>query len=187
LKTSAHAFPLPFTAALCQIAAFMLDRWGKTPDLYDTLYQDGNPVPCPERDRFYEWLECYPDRIVVQHDNLSPSRDLFVRTVFCGSDDNFNGPGLPLLWAIVIFGGPHSGNEQRYRSREDALKGHQAALMLALQSPKAKSENERLKCEKVWRHDYYRKFSRGLKALSLNPFFAGRENESLNPAAHASL
>jgi hypothetical protein len=84
----------------------MLDRWGKTPDLYDTLDQDGNPVPCPERDRFYEWLECYPDRIVVQHDNLSPSRDLFVRTVFCGSDDNFNGRGLPLLWATVIFGGP---------------------------------------------------------------------------------
>ena len=137
----------------------MLDRWGKTPDLYDTLDQDGNPVPCPERDRFYEWLECYPDRIVVQHDNLSPSRDLFVRTVFCGSDDNFNGRGLPLLWATVIFGGPHNGNEQRYSSREDALKGHQAALMLALQSPKAKSENECLKYEKVWRHDDYRNFS----------------------------
>ncbi len=122
----------------------MLDRWGKTPDLYDTLDQDGNPVPCPERDRFYEWLECYPDRIVVQHDNLSPSRDLFVRTVFCGSDDNFNGPGLPLLWATVIFGGPRNGNEQRYRSRELSMQWYRICV-----APLARLPFSGLRCSRM--------------------------------------
>jgi hypothetical protein len=73
----------------------MLDRWGKTPDLYDTLDQDGNPVPCPERDRFYEWLECYPDRIVVQHDNLSP-KALSLNPFFAGRENEFLSTGC--LW-----------------------------------------------------------------------------------------
>lgn len=58
-----------------------------------------------------------------------------VSTVFLGLDHNFSGLENPLdyrpvLWETMIFGGPNDQEMWRYCSREEALKGHDAAVRL---------------------------------------------------------
>lgn len=59
--------------------------------------------------------------------------DVEVSTVFLGINYNFYG-GTPLLWETMIFGGEHDQYQDRYSSKEDALKGHQVAIDLVMSS-----------------------------------------------------
>ena len=56
--------------------------------------------------------------------------DGFVSTVFLGLDHRF-GPGEPVLWETMIFGGPHNEYQKRYTSRATAELGHRKAVALA--------------------------------------------------------
>jgi hypothetical protein len=47
-----------------------------------------------------------------------------VSTVFLGLDHSFGDGAGPVLYETMVFGGPMDGEQERYRTREEALKGH---------------------------------------------------------------
>jgi hypothetical protein len=49
--------------------------------------------------------------------------DVQISTVFLGLDHRL-GPGPPLLWETLVFGGPLNGEPDRYSSRAAAEAGH---------------------------------------------------------------
>lgn len=75
-----------------------------------------------------DWFEHNHQARVVFQDQMS--RGVVVSTVFLGLDHNFFGDGPPILWETMIFNGPFDGYQRRYRSRLDALVGHQVAIAL---------------------------------------------------------
>ena len=94
------------------------------------LDEHGHPQLEPDLMKWAEWFE-HTDRH-LRKDKLPG--DIFVSTVFLGIDYNFGWKGPPLLWETMIFGGQHDQYVERYTSREDALEGHQRALMLVSES-----------------------------------------------------
>lgn len=49
-----------------------------------------------------------------------------VSTVFLGMDHGWGRSESPVLWETMVFGGgPHDGYQERYRSEEDAKRGHE--------------------------------------------------------------
>ena len=53
-----------------------------------------------------------------------------VSTVWLGLDYSI-GPGPPLIYETMIFGGPHDERQWRYPNRDAALAGHDQAVALA--------------------------------------------------------
>lgn len=60
-----------------------------------------------------------------------PRRDVRVSTIFLGVDFDHLRVGTPVLWETMIFGGPFTGFQWRYRSKLEALQGHARLLALA--------------------------------------------------------
>lgn len=90
------------------------------------LDKEGNPVPAD----LMTWANWYETaERVVKCDELP--NQVRVSTVFLGIDHRFGGEGPPILWETMIFGGDQDSYQDRYTSREDALKGHEEALKLA--------------------------------------------------------
>lgn len=76
---------------------------------------------------------------IVALDNFGPLGE--VSTVFLGLDHSFSRlPGdedhRPVLWESMIFGGPLCEEQDRYASKDDALKGH-ARMVKRLQDIQA--------------------------------------------------
>lgn len=94
------------------------------------LDDQGEPVPCPD---LMEWARWLAHGRHLAHDQVG---DLEVSTVFLGIDHSFHGGGPPVLWETMIF---HRGSRQtaldgyqeRYASRESALRGHADAVAKA--------------------------------------------------------
>lgn len=94
------------------------------------LGPDGHPVPCSDVREFGEWFQTADNRI-VQQDRVN---NLLVSTVFLGFDHGFD-DGPPVLWeTMVLEAGEHplSEMQQRYRSRDDAIRGHREVLQQVL-------------------------------------------------------
>lgn len=100
------------------------------------LDENGNAVEVKDLMEWANWLETANRSI-----GKDVVGDVRVSTVFLGLDYSFSG-GVPVLWETMVFGGPLDGEEERYTSKEDALKGHAAMLervKLAAQSPSSNS------------------------------------------------
>ena len=54
--------------------------------------------------------------------------DAHLSTVFLCLDHSMGRPGGPILYESMWFGGPNDGDQRRYRTREEALAGHQEML-----------------------------------------------------------
>ncbi len=83
-----------------------------------------------------EWMEKNPKRKIVKQEDID---DIHVSTVFLGLDHCFHWEKdkTPVLWETMIFGGPNDQEyQERYTSYEDALKGHEVAVQLAINSLK---------------------------------------------------
>ena len=63
-------------------------------------------------------------RIVAQSD----VGDAHLSTVFLCLDHGMGRPGGPVLYESMWFGGPNDGDQRRYRTKEEALAGHQEML-----------------------------------------------------------
>lgn len=89
------------------------------------ILEDGVPVreDCP--DRWGEWMEHSPDRLVM-HTKVD---EVLVSTVFLGIDHAFNG-GEPVLFETMIFGGIHDQYQMRYTSLLLAEQGHVLAVCM---------------------------------------------------------
>lgn len=91
------------------------------------LNKEGQPEPCPDTIQWGQWMQSAHRSIA--HTIIDDG--IFVSTVFLGIDHNFLGSGPPILWETMIFGGQHDQYQDRYTSKEDALKGHEIAVNLA--------------------------------------------------------
>jgi hypothetical protein len=71
----------------------------------------------------YEWVEWFEsaDRVVRQEERAG----VRLSTVFLGIDHRFgDGPGPPLVFETMIFGGERDGDCWRYATWDEAESGH---------------------------------------------------------------
>lgn len=87
------------------------------------LNEKNEPVPEPDCLVAAQFLES-GNRIVAQSD----VGDAHLSTVFLCLDHGMGRPGGPVLYESMWFGGPMDGDQRRYRTREEALAGHQEML-----------------------------------------------------------
>lgn len=96
------------------------------------LAEDGKtPVWEPDVMKWGRWYE-KADRHVAC-DTIGSVK---ISTVFLGMDHNYHLAGPPVLWETMIFGatGDLEHYQERYTSYEDAVEGHQHALMLVMEN-----------------------------------------------------
>lgn len=86
------------------------------------LNENNEPVPEPNVLVAAQFLES-GNRSVAQ-DSIG---DAHLSTVFLCLDHSMGRPG-PILYESMWFGGPNDGDLRRYRTREEALAGHQEML-----------------------------------------------------------
>jgi hypothetical protein len=96
-----------------------------TTDRY-ILNEQGEPERCEDLHRWARWYEDINHRRLAE-DFIGNVR---VSTVFLALDHAFHG-GPPVLWETMIFGGREEGYQERYASREAALRGHAEAVAKA--------------------------------------------------------
>ena len=72
-----------------------------------------------------QWVETAERTVAKTHLD-----DCSVSTVFLGLDHQY-GDGPPLLFETMIFDGPHDQEQWRYTTREEALVGHEEAVLIA--------------------------------------------------------
>lgn len=88
------------------------------------LDENGEPVPEPDLMTWARWYGTHERHI--GSDQIGRIR---VSTVFLALNHAYFG-GPPVLWETMIFGGPHDGYQERYKSRTDAEAGHARAVFM---------------------------------------------------------
>ena len=95
---------------------------------YYKLDEVGEPVPCEDILEWAAWFaQNHEARVVVKTELPSGTT---VSTVFLGIDHGFRG-GEPVLWETMMFGGDYDLACDRYRSRRDAIVGHEMWVLVA--------------------------------------------------------
>lgn len=85
------------------------------------LDANSNPVKVDSLD---EWARWYEKNHNNRHVGLTKfDGDIRVSTVFLALDHNFD-YGPPILYETMVFGGEYNGEQERYSTRAEALKGH---------------------------------------------------------------
>ena len=98
------------------------------------LNEAGEPERCNNLLRWAMWMETADQARCVAVDEVGES--IRVSTVFLGLDHNFGFGGAPILYETMVFGGPLDGEQERYATREEALRGHAEALSRVVGTPK---------------------------------------------------
>lgn len=89
--------------------------------MYWILDDDGTPREVDLR-TWGRWMETSARQIA--DDTVG---DVRISTVFLGID-HAHGGGPPVLWETKVFGGALDQEQERYTSREAALRGHAAMV-----------------------------------------------------------
>lgn len=113
------------------------------------LDENGDPQPEPDSLKWAAWFEQSgksegKDNRFLAHDHIG---SVLVSTVFLGLDHSFMGSGggnPPVLWETMVFQGEHDQYQKRYRSRADALAGHDEAVEMVKSSQADLQELERM-------------------------------------------
>jgi len=71
-----------------------------------------------------EWAKAFGE---PRHIGKTTVGEAEVSTVWLGDDHQF-GPGPPLIFETMIFGGPHDQFCDRYTTKEEATAGHQRVV-----------------------------------------------------------
>lgn len=107
-----------------------------------TLDENGEPKPCTDFLEWARWLEDEGQTRVLKQTYFPENTEaptIKVSTVFLGMDHGFNeylAEALnlpkppPVLWETMIFGGDEDMYQDRYSSKQDALRGHDEACEL---------------------------------------------------------
>lgn len=82
------------------------------------LDENGNPVPCDDMLKFANDFKA-----ANRHIGDTIEGNVRISTVFLGSNHRF-GPGPPLLYETMIFGGTRDAYQERYSTRAEAETGH---------------------------------------------------------------
>ena len=76
----------------------------------------------------------------IAHTQVSPR--ISVSTVFLGLDHRCGSAGKPILFESLVFGGKHNEEMLRYTSFDDAVKGHNELVAMALKTHRRKDPLE---------------------------------------------
>jgi len=97
---------------------------------YYILDESGEPQPVDDVLVWTAWFEraSHDGSRIVKQDYAEGSVREGVSTVFLGIDHNHTLRGAPVLWESLVFGTSLDGEQQRYRSKADALRGHEELL-----------------------------------------------------------
>ena len=93
---------------------------------------DGEPREVDAK-TWARWMALDPMQRVLKKTQVGEAE---VSTVLLGLDHNYIDKGPPILWETMIFGGEHDEDQWRYRSREEALEGHEAVVRALLSEVK---------------------------------------------------
>lgn len=95
------------------------------PNRYYILDEDNNLVGTDDVLVWGEWVEKSDRKIAITYVPIPGHGDAYVSTVFLGLNHAYN-DGPPVLWETMVFDLPKEGEwQERYTSREDAIKGHE--------------------------------------------------------------
>lgn len=85
------------------------------------LDENGNTVPAKSLLGWAMWMQTGKRQLAL--DLIGRAR---VSTIFMGLDHHLmrDEPHQPILWETMVFGGPYDRHQQRYASKEEALRGH---------------------------------------------------------------
>ncbi len=83
------------------------------------------PVIEPDIMKWATWFETHSRKVAN-----TEMKDVSVSTVFLGINHGYDGEIL--LFETMIFGGEHDGDQWRYSTWDEAVKGHQAACELVV-------------------------------------------------------
>lgn len=89
------------------------------------ILKDGKPILENDIIKWSEWFEM-ANRYIAENNY----DDVRVSTVFLGLDHGFNVNGPPVLFETMVFGGKHDGYQERYETKEQAIKGHKIACAM---------------------------------------------------------
>lgn len=92
------------------------------------LDENDQPILCDDILEWGKWIHYPKNKIVAK--TRSNDLTIEVSTVFLGLDHSFTRGGPLVLWETMIFGGKHDQYCVRYTSKQAALEGHQATLLL---------------------------------------------------------
>ncbi len=90
---------------------------------------DKAPVRCSPHEMYEDRDE---DRRIRKTTYWSEKRPVVVSTVFLGTDHNFTGKGPPVLFETMIFVNGGDEWQDRYTSWNDAVAGHERAVLRAV-------------------------------------------------------
>lgn len=95
------------------------------------LDENGNAVRAKGLLSWAKWMEEHKADCQLARYQIG---EAFVSTIFMGLDSfsilERDRPHTPLLWESMIFGGLYNLFQQRYASKEEALRGHQKLVQM---------------------------------------------------------
>ncbi len=90
----------------------------------DKFDRQGRPLSHMEWSKLLENPEY---KIVARLEEDRDGEHLLISTVWLGLNHNW-GPGKPLIFETMIFGGPYNEWQMRWTSEKEAVKGHEAVV-----------------------------------------------------------
>lgn len=93
------------------------------------LDEERNPVPAKDTIEWAQWFQKHE-----RHVALAEISNVRVSTVFLGIDHGWFQEGPPVLFETMIFGGQYNGDQWRYSTWAEAVKGHETAVELVRKS-----------------------------------------------------
>ena len=96
--------------------------------LYYTLDENNKPIPCPNTMDYLRWVESHSDKVgpdgCTLRIGLTDINDkVYVSTVYLGLNHGF-GDSDPVLWESMVFGHDEDEVQVRYKTHDEAVKGH---------------------------------------------------------------
>lgn len=106
------------------------------------LNDQGHAVKCDDLLTWGEWFQNDFNRVLAQN----RVNGVFLSTVFLGIDHRFtgfDGPGPPILWETMVFGGRYDQFQCRYSSATDARRNHKYLLNRIRKNQNKKARHHR--------------------------------------------
>lgn len=93
------------------------------------LDRNNNPIPCEDLMEWGKWMQSGNRHVGLTY-LVKDGHEIRVSTVFLGLDHSFGIGQKPLIYETMIFGGDNDSYQERYSTRDEAIKGHEVAVNL---------------------------------------------------------